>query len=373
MSMVRLLAVLGSLGGGGAERVVLNLLRHFDRGKIAPSLALMSGAADYERLIPADLPVCPLGVDRARRAWRALLQTIARQEPDVVFSTAPHMDESLSLAVKLSRHAPKVVLRSPNYPSLSLRDAPVYVRRLAKWSYQSADRVVATTQEMKEDMEREFGLDSKRISVIPNPVDLEVTRDLSEEPVSHPWFSADERAEHPVILGMGRLEPQKGFSLLLDALAEVKAATGARLVILGKGSELSTLRERAAKLGIAQDVEFLGFQGNPYKFVAKASLFVLPSLWEGFPNALVEAMACGIPVVSTDCRSGPREIIQDGVDGVLVPPADVGALAKGVLRVLDNGSLAGGLARAGETRVADFEVRKIAARYQRVFEAVLGG
>ena len=370
MNGIRVLFILGSLGGGGAERVTLHLMRHLDRRQFAPSLAVLKGLEDYALFLPDDVSVYRLGV-RARYAALPLARLIRGLKPDLVFSTTPHIDESLCLAVRLSRHTPKIILRSPNYPSISLRAAPFYVRKLAKWAYRSADMIVASTQAMKRDMEREFDLPSQRIVVIPNPVDLNLIRNLSEEPVSHPWFQQRERVNHPLVISMGRLEPQKGFKYLLEAFPKVVAELDARLAILGRGSQMDKLKRLREKLGITSNVAFLDFQKNPYTYLADADLFVLSSLWEGFPNALVEAMACGVPVVSTDCPSGPREIITNGVNGLLVRPADSGELAGAMMRVLRNKELARDLANVGRKRAKDFAVDRVVDKYEMMFRKVL--
>ncbi len=339
MNRVRVLFVLGSLGGGGAERVTLHILRHLDRRRFAPSLAVLKGLEDYISFLPDDVDVHRLGV-RARYAALPLTHLIRNLKPDLVFSTAPHIDESLCLAVRLSRHAPKIVLRSPNYPSMDLRAVPFYVRKLAKWSYRSADVIIASTQAMKRDIEREFSLLPERIAVIPNPVDLGLIRNLSKEPISHPWFQESERANHPLVISMGRLEPQKGFKYLLEAFPEVVAGFDARLAILGRGSQMDELKKLSEKLDITANVAFLGFRKNPYKFLANADLFVLSSLWEGFPNALVEAMAASKPVIAT-AIGGISEIVEDGKTGVLVPPHDLEALKQAILGLVASPKLRG--------------------------------
>ena len=169
----------------------------------------------------------------------------------------------------------------------------------------------------------------------------------------------------------GRLESQKGFKYLLEAFSKVSAKIEARLAILGRGSQMDELKRLSEKLGITSNVVFLGFQKNPYKYLANGDLFVLSSLWEGFPNALAKAMACGIPVVSTDCPSGPSEIITDGVNGLLVPPADPEALAGTVLRVLKDKEWATELAGAGRKRAEDLEASRVAGMYDAVLKRVL--
>ena len=172
----------------------------------------------------------------------------------------------------------------------------------------------------------------ERVHTIYNPV---VTGDLdrkAREPVEHPWIGGD---GPPVILAAGRLSAQKDFSTLLVAFARLLTRRPARLVVLGKGKRKPRLVSLARRLGVAEHVDFPGFADNPYAFMARASLFVLSSWYEGLPTVLIEAMACGCPVVSTDCLYGPREILEDGKHGPLVPVGDAEALAAAMARTLD--------------------------------------
>jgi glycosyltransferase involved in cell wall biosynthesis len=139
------------------------------------------------------------------------------------------------------------------------------------------------------------------------------------------------------------------------------------LIILGRGDKKEELKNLARNLNIDEYVTFLGFQSNPYGLVARSNLFVLSSLWEGFPNALIEAMACRIPVISTDCSSGPKEIITSGVNGLLVPVGDVDILADAILKVLTDKELSNKIAKNGRKRVMDFEAKKVVREYEKLF------
>ncbi len=153
----------------------------------------------------------------------------------------------------------------------------------------------------------------------------------AKEPVEHPWF---ETGELPVILGVGRLMEQKDFPTLIRAFAKVLKVRPSRLVILGSGKERSRLNALVHELGLQNHVAMLAFQNNPYAYMTKAAVFALSSAWEGFGNVLVEAMAQGTPVVSTDCKHGPREILDHGKHGLLVPVGDSQAMAEAILNVL---------------------------------------
>ncbi len=213
-----------------------------------------------------------------------------------------------------------------------------YVKRWRKnagmrWSYRALDGLIAASQGVAEDFVHVTNIPSENIHVIHNPV---VNPDLSQRglnSVNHPWFRPE---SPPVILGVGRLARQKDFRTLIRAFARVRAERHCRLVILGEGNDRAPLEALAVKLGLKDDIDLPGFVTNPFAYMSKAALFVLSSAWEGFGNVLAEAMALGVPVVSTDCPSGPREILQDGRYGPLVPVGDAGALAKAMIDVLDH-------------------------------------
>jgi glycosyltransferase involved in cell wall biosynthesis len=198
--------------------------------------------------------------------------------------------------------------------------------------YPRAHGVIAVSKGVAEDVARIARVPLDRIHVVPNPVIPLELPDLAASPVDHPWLAAP---GPPVILGVGGLRRSKDFPTLLRAFARLREKRAIRLVILGEGRQRPRLEVLAAKLGVREDVSLPGFVANPYAYMARARLFVLSSLWEGSPNVVVEAMAVGTPVVSTDCRSGPREILQDGRYGPLVPVGDVDAMAGAMAATLD--------------------------------------
>jgi glycosyltransferase involved in cell wall biosynthesis len=204
------------------------------------------------------------------------------------------------------------------------------------------------------------------IKTIYNPINQEFIWQLATEKITNQSFLE----KQPVIISAGRLGKQKGFDLLINAFSIVRKKLSAKLVILGKGRERQRLKTLIENLGLENDVLLAGFAQNPFKFIARSSVFVSPSFYEGFPNALLEAMALGIPVVSTDCPSGPREIIADGENGLLVLVGDVDALANAILRVLQDKDLAMKLSENGRRRIKDFSIDKIIKQYEDIFLSV---
>ncbi|MDT8284422.1 MAG: glycosyltransferase, partial [Thermovirgaceae bacterium] len=203
------------------------------------------------------------------------------------------------------------------------------------------------------------------VMAIHNPVVTPELFSRAEQPADHPWFSGLEGTGVPVILGMGRLTKQKDFHTLIRAFAEVRRNRNCRLMILGDGSDLGSLKKLVQGLGLAREVDFPGFHINPFPFLSRADLFVLSSIWEGFGMVLVEAMALGVPVVSTDCPSGPREILRGGQLGRLVPVGDHLSLAEAMVKTMDNPLSSHILIAASK----DYTIEKVAKDYLETLSA----
>jgi glycosyltransferase involved in cell wall biosynthesis len=211
--------------------------------------------------------------------------------------------------------------------------------------YPRADTVIAVSRGVARDVATLAGIPLDRIHVVPNPVVTAELLTMAAAAVDHPWFAP---GAPPVIVGAGGLRRQKDFPTLLRAFARIRRQKLLRLVVLGEGRQRGRLESLAKELGIADDFSLPGFVTNPYAYMSKSSLFVLSSLWEGSPNVLTEALAVGTPVVATDCESGPREILQGGRYGALVPVGDVDALARAMGETLDNPLDSGALRSASE-------------------------
>jgi glycosyltransferase involved in cell wall biosynthesis len=233
---------------------------------------------------------------------------------------------------------------------------------LIKFAYNKADKIVAVSKGIKKVLEEKFYIASDNITVIYNPIPLEEIKVKMSAPVECKFFS---EGNNSIIIGVGRLERQKRFDILLKAFElTIKEVNSARLIILGQGNLEKELKKLAVNLKIDSQVYFGGFQANSYAWLSKAALFVLSSDYEGFPMSILEAMACGIPVISSDCLTGPNEIIVNGENGILVPPDDVGALAKKMLILMKDPLLRNKLSCNGQKRAEDFEMGKIISQYE---------
>lgn len=229
-------------------------------------------------------------------------------------------------------------------------------------SYRRCDAIVPVSRGAAQSFARLTGLPEERLTPIPNPVVTPSLAARAGEPVNHPWF---EDRSVPVVTWAGRLEYQKHVGLLLEAFERVRASFSCRLAILGTGTEEPALRARAQASPYHEDIAFFGHQDNPYRFIARSAALVLCSRWEGFGNVLVEAMALGIAVVSTDCPSGPAEILENGRLGPLVPVDDAEALAAGIHRCLSSPIPAAVLIEAAQRYRSDI----VAERYLELFGA----
>jgi glycosyltransferase involved in cell wall biosynthesis len=233
--------------------------------------------------------------------------------------------------------------------------------------YRFADAIITTSKGVADDLVSHFGVPRRHIRVVHNPVDLQAIAKAAGEPLD----PEHERLwVHPAIVAAGRLADAKNYPLLIDAFAQLRRTVPARLFILGQGEGEAALREQVARLGLADAVVLCGFQSNPWKYIARADVFALSSRYEGFGNVLVEAMACGVPVVAT-ASPGTREIVSVGTDGLLVDRHEAHALAAALERVLSDAPFRERLSRGARASAQRFALTTIAAAYDRVLGAIV--
>jgi len=373
----RILFHTGSLRGGGAQRVVATLLRNLDRERFESHLVLWKREGVYFDLLPPDVPVSTFpGNGRSlvhNHAYNVayLSRVIKDVQPDVVMS---FLDGANVLALEtklLKRPNCSFLICQQNNLSVSLERNYPYgaLRRWLKkrymaWLYPKADHIIAVSEGVKTDLVQSFNIPSSMITPIYNSVDLALIRKRSQSPAHYPW----PRGQYQVILAAGRLVEQKGFSDLIRAFSQVRAKTLSKLVILGEGISRGELEALVTSLNLEDDVYMPGFVDNPWAYMRDADLFVLSSYWEGFGNVIVEAMACGVPIIATDCDFGPREIIQRGKNGILVPVGDVSQLASQTVRLLSSAAERQRLSEAGLKRARDFDGLKTCREYEQVFD-----
>jgi glycosyltransferase involved in cell wall biosynthesis len=311
-------------------------------------------------------------------AWRpapvqpyvaSLARYLARTRPDVLLAAKTPTNLLALWARRASRTPTRLIVSERSQLSDTIaRDRKWRWRHIAPLvghAYADADAIVCVSDGVADDLARTARLPRARIRTIYNPIVTPALAAAAAEPAPHPWLT--EPGAAPVIVGAGRLNAQKNFPLLLRAFAELRAARPARLLILGEGRERAQLEALVQALGIGADVAFTGYLRNPYAVFARAALFVLSSDLEGLPAVLIEALACGCPVVSTDCPSGPAEILEGGRYGLLVPVGDLSALVHAMARTLD----APPPAEALRLRGMHFTVERSARQYLDLVESLL--
>jgi glycosyltransferase involved in cell wall biosynthesis len=354
-----------TLDDGGADRVTLTLLQHLDRARFRPTLVLVRKKGALLPELPDDVPVVELGAGRLATSGAPLRRLLRAERPDVLFSTASAANVLAVAAHRTSGISGcRLVLseRSTLYRGRTRRDlkqgAIVALKRL---SYRFADLVTAVSEGVADELADVLGLARARIKVVYNPMVSDRVAELAAQPVEHLWLSGPD----PVILAVGRLIDVKDYPTLFDAFGRVRQRVPARLVILGNGLLRESLVELVRARGLADVVDFVGFDPNPFKYMSRAALLMQSSTVEGLPGSIIQAMACGTPVVSTDCDFGPREVIQEsGRDGFLVPVGDAAALAERAVALLKSPELHARVGQAGRGSVARFTVAESVARYQ---------
>ena len=299
--MIRVAFVLPSFAGGGAERVILTFLRELDRGRFEPAAIVFDAAGPLVDFVPSDVQVHALERPRLRHALPALIRALRRLDPAVIVSTLGYVNLALLAARPLMPRAARLVLREANLPDKSLSTVPHkrLMRAAYRVLYPRADVILCPAQAVADSLAADFGVPAHRLRVLHNPVD-EATLRAAAAP---PWR---EPGPGPRFVAAGRLTRQKGHDRLLDMMAELPGE--ARLTILGDGPEGAALEAQAARLGLADRVTFAGFDRSPWCRYAGADAFLLPSRWEGMPNAALEALACGTCVIATPEAGGIGEV-----------------------------------------------------------------
>ena len=384
---LRVMLLLSSLHGGGAERVAVHLLNRCDPDQIDLRMGLLRKAGPFLGEADASrIDVSPIGQDwlafeghnssfyRPRKliagavfAPANVSNMIRAHRPHVVMSFLKGMSVLTYFVLKgLGEARPRWIAREGNNTDAVIDDelanptGRALIKGLTRRCYRAADCFLANSHEMARGLREALDLDRGRIRVIHNPIDLAAIQRLAGEALPRPQA-------RPFIVTAGRLEYQKGHDILLKAFAGSRAAKDFDLVILGRGSLEADLKRQAAQLGIGAGVIFPGFAVNPWAWLSKAALFVLPSRWEGFPSVVAEALACGVPALVTACDYGPREVVEHGVSGWVVPPEDAAAFGAAMDRLLEQPDLTARLKVSGKVRALNFDIGKMIGAYSNLF------
>lgn len=363
-SKTRLAIYLPSLRGGGAERVMVTLANAFAATGYRVDLVLAEAHGPYLKDVSPKVRIVDLHAERVVKSLFPLIGYLRRDRPVAMLSAMNHANVIAVLARWLAGVTTRVVVSEHNSISIEASHsrngrATQLVYWLVKRLYRHADGIIAVSHDAAVDLARFVDLSVRAVRAIYNPFDVALIQRLATEAIDHPWFAP---GQPPVVLATGRLTEQKDFLTLIRAFAQIRRRRSARLMILGEGESRGEIEAVAVKCGLtADDVQMPGFVTNPFSYMSRCGVFVLSSRWEGLANVLIEAMACGAPVVSTDCHSGPREILEGGRWGRLVSVGDEKALADATCATLNEAEHP-----AVAVRAADFSVEKAVQGYLQV-------
>ncbi len=325
---------LPTLAGGGAERVMVRRSRAFAERGIDVEMVLANATGDYLPELPSTVKVVNLGASRVLFSIPRLALYLRRVRPAILLSTLRHANCAALIARKLARTSTRIFVREAITPLSQARQMSILTAPLLLTSirlYREAEAIIVNSQYVANELREILKSQIPKVYVISNPVVEENLLRHAQQPVDHPWFT-DQTA--PVVVSVGRLTAQKDFETLVRAIPLVHRYKDCRLVILGEGEQRAHIESLIVQLGLQDKVWMPGFDPNPFRYMARASVFVLSSRWEGSPNALIEALACGAPAVATDCPGGSREILEDGKWGKLVPVGNPEALAEAIVYTL---------------------------------------
>ncbi len=386
--MVKIFMLINSLAGGGAERVAselsLHLNSHYER-----QIVTLTNVVTY----PSNEPPISLNIKKNKNPkylylllgfvtgiikYRRLLK---KHSPDISMSFLV-LDNFINIITTSNRRDVKTIVQVHTSLSKKFSESIWFplIRILIEFMYKKADSIVVVSNGVKTELIDIFKIRPDLITVIYNPVNISQIEELASEKVENEWFSENV----PIILNMGRLTKAKGQWHLIRAFAKIRLNTPCKLVIIGSGELENYLMDVVEKLDLHEEVKFLGWQENPYKYISKSSIFILSSLWEALPYALIEAMACGTPVISTNCKYGPEEILECGKRGILIPVFDEKfnsasdplsleeeILVKKTLDLLREKSLREYYSRSGKERAYTFNIKNSILKYEELFEIMI--
>jgi glycosyltransferase involved in cell wall biosynthesis len=374
MSKPKISILTHDISGGAFTNLCIALVRGFQELGVDCQLVLLY-ASDAELAKYADIPIVTLNVKRTTFSLPATMRYLQEYQPDVLLPMPWYFNIVAVWAKYLSGAKTKVILGEHNIISLEasvehrdklhLRFLPILMR----YTYPHGDALVGVSKDTITDLVETLKINADiPMQVILNPIDPDRVQRLAQAPTEHPWF---DNTEIPTIVTAARLAKQKQLDGLLRAFAKVIAVKPARLLILGEGPLRGELEQLCQELGIADSVAMPGYESNPYRYMAKADLFVLASAWEGCPIALQEAMAAGAAVVVTDAPGGMKDVVESGKYGRMVPTGDPDALATEILYLLDQPELIQHYRSQAQQRAADFHYLHTAQQYIDLCQSVL--
>lgn len=370
MKKIKVLIFIYQMGGGGAARTLLNIINNLDRSRFSPVLVTLDFNGSYEKELRDDVVFIKLPTKRLSRSIWSLAKIIRSENIDIVFSTIPRVNTIAIFAKILSFSKAKSVIReADNLGGGFLTNLQLIGFGMV---YKLSNQIVSLSEGVKENLVQRYKIKPTDIKVVYNPIDIQSINEkvrVKEMDAEHQMLF---ETKDKIIITAGRLVEQKDQMTLLRAFTKVNSQVRSQLIILGEGPLKDELVQEANKLKILDRVHFIGFQSNPYLYFNKADLFVLSSKHEGFSHVIAEALATGVPVVSTDCKSGPAEVLNRGEFGELCEVGNVEEMAEKILHILtlDKEQVTEIIAN-GYKRANQFDAKKIVRRYEETFLQVL--
>lgn len=326
-----------TLKGGGAERVIVNLANEFALKGNHVELVTLNPYGEYKSQVSERVKIIDLGSSRAIFSIFPLIRYVKQHKPDAIISALDYFNIISLLAKMCTNTNTKFIVTEHSTLSLSFQNNKTIVMsllpKLMKLLYPFADNIIAVSNGVADDLIKKIRISPGKVKVIYNPVLSNQIEKIALESVDCDWLTAK---THPVILAVGRLTEAKDFTTLIYAFKKVSEQLPAKLIILGEGEQRNHLEGLVNELNLESQVQLRGFVENPYSYMKNADLFVLSSKWEGLPTVLIEALCIGKKIISTDCKSGPREILSNGKYGTLVPVGDASKLADEIIFNIDS-------------------------------------
>ena len=368
-SQIKISFLLPTLGGGGAEKSIVKIANGLAKNKIF-LVKIITGSTDgpTNKLIDKDIEVINFECKRVIKFIPKLISHLAKSKEDILFSSLSHTNIIAILAKIFAKSNTNIIVSergSPSHSNIlkSTRVKTTIIKHMMRFLYPKARLVHAVSLGVANDLSNYIKYPLHKINVTYNPVVTVEMLNKSKQLPLHPWCN-DKSV--PLITTVGRLGPEKGHDILIKSIALVKKETSCRLLILGEGPERIKLKKLIDELNLNDSIQLIGFQENPYSFVKSSRLFVLSSYTEGLPGSLIEAMACGTPVISTDCRYGPSEILENGKFGTLVDVGNEFSLAKSIISELKKEKES----EIYQERSKVFSEEKIIKEYERIFSTI---
>jgi glycosyltransferase involved in cell wall biosynthesis len=374
MTKYRVLCVIGVMNAGGEETMLLDHLRHYNKDIFEFYLAVFSSGGDLIKKIPPDVECFILedSILSQNVFLKQIIKVIKLRK--VINNVRPHLVFSVlfdaSLFVRIVRRVVNQkfikVAREPHnsiwdYQHL-LSTKDIIRAKLQSFAFADSDVIVTVSKGSKGEISKNYGIPSEKFHIIYNYIDVDKIIEQTAFPSSLPPL------EHPAVVSLGRLIYRKGFQYLIQAMTKLDRA---HLYLIGKGDYEAKLIEMARELGLEKRVHFLGYMDNPYNILSQGDVFAFPSLWEGFGNVILEAMACGLPVIASKCPHGPEEIITHGENGLLVEVRDVEGLAEAIHHLITRDTIRKRLSKQGFQRVKDFNTIEQVIKYDNLFLQLL--